>query len=406
MRIKRIKYRLVIVSMALLSAALILSPAMIACTPQAPQQAGPIKIGLLGEQTGPMAFLTKTMFWGIEIPFDDVGWQVAGRPVEMITEDTENTPEGGLTKARKLVERDKVDLLEGVINSGVGLAIRDYVDTAKVPWVATMVATSVLTREKYSDYVFRSSWSGGGQMGRPMAAYAYKTLGYRNITILASDYAMGRDSGAEFKAAFEEMGGKIVDELWAPLGTSDFAPYLTRIKDTDAVYLWVTGSDVQPVLRQYAEYGLKERIPIITSTDSVVTTSDVNALGDITVGIIYTNNYAPTIDTPENKAFIQAYEAKANMEPYSMVSSGYYGSRLIVEALKATKGNTDVPKLIKALSEVKFTSLTGGTWRLDAKHNPIFDVYIMKIEKENGQYVRTRIETIKNVDQDWDVKEY
>jgi len=201
--------------------------ALLVCSPAGAQTAGPIKIGVLHDTTGPLTPQGTDLNMAIRLHMNEIGYEVAGRKIELIFEDTESKGEVGLTKARKLVERDKVHLLIGPANTAAAYAVRDYVERNKIPTVLTQATAKDLTQEKASPYIFRTSF-GSEQLHMPAAWYAVKKLGYKRAVVVAFDVVAGREQAGGFIKMFKQLGGTVVSEIYAPLGTADWAPYLAR----------------------------------------------------------------------------------------------------------------------------------------------------------------------------------
>ena len=234
-------------------------------TPAAFAQAAkePIKIGTLNPLTGPLAVNGSEITEGIKLYWEDeMGNQVAGRPVRLLVEDSEGKPDVGLTKARKLVERDGVHMILGPVNSAVGVAIRDYIHERKVPLIITQATANALTNERASPFLFRSAMSsyqqeaGGGY-------YVAAKLGYKRIAVVALDYVAGHEQSDGFIKAFMESGGQSAEKVLFPLGTIDVAPYVTRIQnklqELDAVVGILWGPSAPAWIKTWSEYGSRER---------------------------------------------------------------------------------------------------------------------------------------------------
>src|SRR5438477_6439058 len=148
MNISRI-VRLIVLALA---AVLVVAPATPA---QAPKE--PIKIGVLNAITGPLAVNGTEINEGIKLYWEDeMGHQVANRPVRLIVEDEEGKPDVGLTKAKKLVESDKVHVILGPVSSATAAAMREYVHERKMPTIITQATANSLTAERASPSIFRS----------------------------------------------------------------------------------------------------------------------------------------------------------------------------------------------------------------------------------------------------------
>ena len=173
----------------------------------------------------------------------------------------------GPTKAKELVEKDKVHLLAGIVHSGVALAIRDYVTEKKIPLVITNAGAPELTASKKSPYIFRVSFA-NGQQALAGGWYIFNKAGLKKMVVLAPDYSAGHDKANGFMKYFKESGGTVVKEIYPPLETQDFGPYITEIrkiaKDANGTWAFFAGSDSIRFVTQYAEFGLKESLPLFT----------------------------------------------------------------------------------------------------------------------------------------------
>jgi branched-chain amino acid transport system substrate-binding protein len=197
-----------------------------------------IKVGVMYPFKGPFAVLGELQLVGMKLAFDQRGNRIAGREVQLIVEDDEAKPDVGLTKIRKLIEQEKVSVLTGIVSSAVAYAIRPVVHDAKVPLVITMANSGGLTRDQQSPYIFRT-FQPGGTGSYYMGKWLYDKLGKRKAIFSGSDYAYGREHAEMFKKGFESAGGKVLAEVFAPLGTADFGTYVTQIgragSDADVV---------------------------------------------------------------------------------------------------------------------------------------------------------------------------
>src|SRR5436309_8164579 len=291
-------------------------------------QRPPIKIGVILPFTGVIAVNGQETSKGIELYFGKIGNKAAGRDIQLLKEDDEAKPDVGLTKTRKLVERDKVDMLVGPVHSGVALAIRDYVNGQGIPLIIPVAFTRDMTAPaKASPWIFRVVET-SDQGNYPMGTWVLKKTPYRKMVIMASDFVAGRHSVEAFTAAFKAGGGEIVKEIYAPLNTADFAPYMAQISGVaaDAVYAWFAGADSIRFVKAYKEYGLSGKLPLLaynTLVDDVL----LPTLGDAALGVISVGHYSAALDTPESKAFVREYEAKHNSWPTRYVELGYVSAQ-------------------------------------------------------------------------------
>src|SRR6266536_6354641 len=260
---------------------------------------GPVKIGFLAPLSGAIAQAGKDMYSGCELFWEEAGWQIAGRKLEVILEDNEGLPATTLAKARKLVESDHVNMLAGVILSNVAYALVPYIEAQGLPTVYPINSADDLTQRKRPKWLVRTGFAASGNM-HPFGEYAARTLGYKKVVTIGLDYAFGWETVGGFHKSFEDNGGQIVQKLWVPLNVQDYAPYLTQVrKDADAVFVNALGRWTLLFAKQYAASGLRDRLPLIaggTYTDEHV----LPELGDESIGVISAHHYAAALDTPAN----------------------------------------------------------------------------------------------------------
>src|SRR5438876_6293086 len=176
----------------------------------------PIKIGFLAPLSGAIAQAGKDMYSGCELYWEENGWQMAGRKLEVILEDNEGLPATTIAKARKLVESDRVNMLAGVILSNVAYALVPYVESQGIPTIYPINSADDLTQRRRPKWLIRTGFSAGGNM-HPFGEYAAKVLGYKKVAIVSLDYAFGWEIAGGFQKTFEDNGGQIIQKIWVPL---------------------------------------------------------------------------------------------------------------------------------------------------------------------------------------------
>ena len=383
---------------ALLLALVLLVP--VAAPAQQPRP--PIKIGFLTDLTGIAAQPAKDMVNGLTMYLDEIGHQMAGRKIELIVEDTQGRPDVTLTKLRKVVEHDKVHLVAGVLFGHLGYAIAPKVEEYRIPTMITVAASDDLTQRLKYHWVVRTGWA-SSQPSHPFGEYAAKTLGYKKVVVIGSDYAFAWEVVGGFQKTFEESGGQIVQKLWVPLGAMDLAPYISKLKrDVDAVLTMVAGVSTLQFFRQYQEAGLKGRIALIAGGPAV-DEALLPSMGDEAIGTVSPLIYSGALDTPANRRFVKDYRAKFGKVPSYFAETNYTSGRWINEAIKAINGNVeDREAFLTALRKVEIPDAVRGPVKLDATGNPIQNVYIRKVERnKDGELQNTVIVTIPAVSQFW-----
>ncbi|HEX7008081.1 MAG TPA: ABC transporter substrate-binding protein [Alphaproteobacteria bacterium] len=358
----------------------------------------PIKIGVLLPATGVFTIVGNEQMNALELGFDHFGRSVAGRNIELIREDSATNPATGLEKAKKLVLSDNVAVLTGIASSAVALAVGPYASSHKVPLLITVAGADALTGEKCSPYVLRVSFS-NSSVARVMGPWAAEQ-GYKKVYMLAADYAAGREFLSAFKSGYVAKGGTIVGEAYSPFGqTKDWGPYLAKAKaaDPDAIFVFYAGAEAINFIKQYAQFGLQDTIPLIGG-GWLTSPLYVDAEGPAANGFIGSLNYTPGIETAENKAFQAAYQKRFGKVASEFAVQAYDAARFIVEALKKTGGKTDdKAALVKALQEVRFTG-PRGPMRIDpATNNIVQNMYIFKVQHRDQGYDFKVLKTIENI---------
>ena len=359
----------------------------------------PIKIGFIAPLSGPYVQNGRDILNGFLLYLEEIGYRASGRPIELIVEDDEAVPAVGLTKARKLVERDKVHLMAGALLSSTGYALAPYIDSMQIPMLYPVVSADDLTQRRRSKWIVRTGWT-ASQPNHAFGEYAYRTLKLRRVATVALDYAFGWESVGGFQRTFE--GGRVVQKICSPVSVHDFAPYLAQVsRDVDAVYALVLGRAALQFMRQYQEFGLKGRVLLIgggTSTDEHVLPS----MGDEAVGAITALHYSAALDTPAYKKLVASYRARYKKVPSYYSESMYTGAKWLVAATASVHGNVeDSAAFIDALRKVRVADLPRGPVALDEYGNPVENVYIRKVERVNGELQNTVIETFPSVSQFW-----
>lgn len=359
----------------------------------------PIRIGVPLALTGPLAPNGEDNRKGTLLYFEEVGSQVAGRKVELIVEDTEGKPDVAITKVRKLVERDKVHALIGIVNSAVAYAIRDYVHTQGMPLVITTAGAKDVTLARKSPFIFRVA-NDNTQENLPLGHYTYTKLGHKTAVVMASDFAAGREMAEAFTKTFTAAGGQVLQQVFAPLGTPDFAPFFGRVRfdQADVLYAWFPGAEPARLITQLKEYGFKK--PIV-SQGAFAANYALPALGASGLVIITAKQYTDTLETPENRRFVAAFLQKYKVKPDGWAEQGYVGAKAVAEAVKAVGGKIeDRAAFLAALRKVRFEGPAGIVW-FDDNQQRVFDVYIRRVEKVGTEYVNRVIDKIPNASQNW-----
>jgi branched-chain amino acid transport system substrate-binding protein len=360
----------------------------------------PLRIGFLTVRTGPLAAGGKQQEEGAALFLKERNGMIAGRKVELITEDTAGNTAQALSKTQELVERRKAHVMIGPLATNEALAMDAYVRRSQVPLITTTSAATVDLKSRPVNPWALHAFGTAPQVTYPLGDYAARTLGMKRVATLAGDFTYGYEGVGGFQLAFEAAGGKVVQKLWPPLNEPDYAPYIARLKrDIDGLYIGLAGSNPLRFLKAYREYGVKTQVlGNTTSTDEGI----LQKMGSSAVGVITAGWYAAGLDTPDNKKFVAGINGMFHRDP-GFYTAGPYTALLIIEAaLKTTKGSTDdKAAFLKALHDVQLTQGPIGPVRLDDYGTPVLDIYIRKVESKGGHLFNDMIKTYPQVSQFW-----
>ncbi len=370
------------------------------------QGSGPVRVGLLAAKTGPLASGGIDMELALTMFLKSRDYTLAGRKVDLIVADTAGVPATARTKAQELVEKDNVHCIIGPLAAFEALAIIDYLTEKQVPTLGVSAAEDMTQRHPSPWYVRLTSTS--AQCAYPLADYSFKELKYKKIVTIADDFAYGHEMCAGFQRVFEDNGGKIIQKIFTPLATPDYGSYVAQVKtDADAIFLGYAGSNGFRFLRQFVEYGLKDKMAVIggmTALDESV----LRNMGDEALGIITTSWYSAELDNPLNKAFAPAFRKQFKYDPGYYAGSTYMSGEVLEAALKTVKANAEDKKALMAAIRGNNVDTIRGIIKFDEFGNVIGNVYIRKVTRSDGRMVNAVIKTYPDVSQFWtyDQKEF
>ena len=278
----------------------------------------------------------------------------------------------------------------------LALATAPIATQSKTPLVVMAAATSSITEA--SPYIIRTSFT-LPQAAVSMADWASKN-GIKKAVTLVSDYGPGMDAEKYFKDRLLLNGGQVPDTLRVPMRNPDFAPFLQKVRDIkpDAVFAFVPSGAGAALMKQFAERGLDNAGIRLIGTGDVTDDDILNGMGDVAVGVVTTHHYSTAHPSALNKKFVEAFtKANAGLRPNFMAVGGYDGMRVIYEAAKASKGVGGGDALLAAMKGQIFESPRGPMF-IDAQtRDVVHNMYIRKVEKQNGQLYNIEFDTIQDV---------
>ena len=341
-----------------------------------------VKVGLMLPYTGTYAALGTAITNGFKQFVDENGGKLGGREVEYFTVDDESNPAKATENAKKLVSRDKVDVLVGTVHSGVALAMAKVARDTKTLMIVPNAGANDLTGPLCSPYVFRSSfsaWQPSYAMGEALAK-----KGVKSVATVTWKYSFGEESVAGFKEAFEKGGGKLVKEMTLPFPNVEFQPFLTEIASAkpDAVFVFFAGAGAAKFVADYAAAGLKNSIPLYGP--GFLTDGNLGAMGGAGEGLLTTLHYADGLTNAKDAAFRTKYAQTYKLQPDVYAVQGYDAAQMYEAGLKAAGGDPEKKEdVIKGMESAKVDS-PRGAFTLSKAHNPVQDIYMRQVKGDQN----------------------
>jgi len=376
-------------------------------TGAATASAGPaLKIGQLLPFSKVYAELGASMRRSSELYLKQKGGSLAGRPVTWVWEDEANDPVVGAQKTAKFIDQDRVDVMMGIVATPIAYAVRNAIDAAKLVFIETNAGGNALTRTTTdckpsckSKYIFRTSFS-SYQISYPIGEYFATKKGVKEAFTFVADYGFGTESAADFTNSFTKGGGKVTGSLKAPLGTADFLPFVTQLKNqpTKDIYSFFSGTDAINYIKAWTQLGMPAAGYKMNGAGFLTEQDVLKEVKEQANGATTSLFWAVTLDNAENKAFVDAYQKEYSLLPDVFAVQAWDGMQALDRALQATKGNTtDKDAFIAALEGVKFKSPRGDFEFDKETHNPIQDIYIREVKVQSGQAVNTIVDKVARV---------
>ena len=341
-----------------------------------------LKIGLLTTLSGPPAALGQQQRNGFQLALKTLGNRLGGREVELFVQDDELKPDVAVGRAKAFVERDRVDFVVGPVFSNILQAMLKPVTDGGAILISPNAGTSNFAGKDCNPNLFVTSYQ-NDQVHEVLGKYA-QDKGIKTAFIMAPNYQAGKDSLAGFKHYFK---GEVVDEVYVPLNQLDYSAELSKIAaaSPQAIFVFLPGGMGVNFVKQFRQAGLADKITFLSAF--TVDESTLPAQQEAALGFFGGANWAPDLDNPQNKAFVDAYLKEYNAVPGSYAFQAYDSALLIDSALKATGGSTaDKAALRAEMAKANFTSLR-GKFRFNTNHYPIQDFYLVKVAKRpDGKY--------------------
>lgn len=344
-----------------------------------------VKVGMVSTLSTGAGYLGDDIRKGFELAMELDG----SNAIELIVEDDTRDPETAVQLAERMIERDGVQIMTGIVFSNVAMAVVPKVVRDGIVYVSPNAGPSALAGKGCHPNYFNAAWQ-NDNLHEAMGQFV-SDQGLENVYILAPNYAAGKDSLAGFKRFYT---GEVAGEVYTPLDQNDFAVELASIRDADpdAVFFFYPGGLGVAFLKQFAQSGLD--VPLYGSAFSFDDTL-LDAVGEAAIGAFNTSQWSADLDNEANNTFVEAYVAKYEKYPTLYSSQGYDTANLILSALAATGGSADdTDALVAAIEAADFASVRGD-FSFNTNHHPIQNIYVRQaFMDDEGNITNKLVDTV------------
>lgn len=363
-----------------------------ACSPKgSDSSSGPVKIGILWPFSGAYSNYGPDGLAGAKLALEEAGMEVAGRKIELIkaNEDVLD-PSKTLAEAKRLVQKENVSVILGPVFGSSQQAIASYLKANDVMAFTPYGATKELGGSGNT-----ISWPTlDTKFSSPLGDYMAKTLHYKEIATLAPDYVYGHNVLQGAIEEFTKNGGKVVQQQWIPLGTTDVLPYASHLNTSvDALVMWLVPQDAATFVKGLRSLGVK--IPIVFVNGVFDPTfQDMGKQIEGSIGVV---DWSAGLTNPENEKFVAAFKKANNGQvPDNSNAAAYVDTKLALAAIEKTDGSTKFADLKDAITSVRLDT-PYGPGHIDDQFFGVTDRTIVKATKQGDRYVWAPVKTYENV---------
>ncbi len=337
-----------------------------------------VKVGFVSTLSGPSSALGIDIRDGFLLAVKLNSGRLGGLPAEVVIADDQFKPDVGKQLFERMIKRDKVDFMTGVVFSNILLAGLPEAVEGKTFYLSPNAAPSPIAGKECSPYFFAVSWPNDAY--HEAAGQYATTKGFKNAYLIAPNYQAGKDSLAGFKRFYK---GKVANEVYTKLGQLDYAAELAEIRAAkpDVLYIFLPGGMGINFIKQFVASGLGKTTTLLApgfGSDQDV----IRPVGEAMLGIYDTAHWGIDLPNAANKRFVTEFEKEYKRLPSVLASQGYDTAMLIDAAVRDVKGNFDNKEALRAAIKAARFESTRGEFKFNTNQFPIQNYYLRLIEKD------------------------
>lgn len=338
-----------------------------------------IKIGLLTTLSGPGAALGNEIRDGFNLALQHTGGKLGGLQAEVVVADDQQKADTGRQAVERLLKRDRVDVMTGIVFSNVLLPVMPAILQSGTIYLSTNTGPENYAGAGCNPNFFAVAWQ-NEDIPAAMGKYA-ADQGYKRVALIAPDYPGGRESLNGFKRLYK---GGLSEEIYTQLGQLDYGVEITRLRASkpDAVFFFLPGGMGVNFIKQFNGAGLGKEIALLApgfSGDE----DTIAAVGAPIEGLRNTAQWAAELDNPANRKFVEDFTKTYKRSPTLYASQGYDAAMLLDSAVRQTGGKLGADALRPALRRADFKSVRGD-FKFNTNHYPIQNYYLRIVEAGAG----------------------
>lgn len=356
------------------------------CAAGGASAADPVKVGMVTTLSGPGAGLGVDIRDGFSLALKHLNNKFGNLPVEVVSGDDQQSPDVAKQLVDRMLKKDKVDFMSGIVFSNIMLAVGPTVFNSKTYYISANAGPSQYAGEQCNPYFFNAAWQNDNL--HEAVGQHVTSKGFKNVALVAPNYPAGKDALTGFKRYYK---GKVADEILTKLGQLDYATELAQIRSLkpDAVFVFLPGGMGINFIKQFVDAGLSKNVqlfgPGFTADEDII-----RAVGAPMLGMFNSSQWGHDMDNPQNKRFVADFEKTYGRLPTLYASQGYDAAMLIDSAVRGVKGNlADKAALGKALQAANFASVR-GPFKFNKNHYPIQNYYMRVIGKDSQGRITNR----------------
>lgn len=327
-------------------------------------------IGVVAPLSGPVAIVGQDQVDGFMLALELLGGKLGGQSTTVLKEDDQLKPEIGAQIVRKFIDKDKVDAIVGLSFSNVLMASLPRITESGTVAIATNAGPSTLAGAGCKPNVFSTAWQNDGS-AEAMGKYV-QDKGLKRVYLMAPNYQAGKDMLTGFKRYFK---GQIADEVYTQVNQPDYSAEIAQIQAAkpDGLFVFYPGGMGVNFIKQMAQAGLMGKLPVYSVF--TVDSTTLPGLRDAAVGTVSGAMWDASLDNPENKKFVAAFEAKYKRVPSTYAASAFDAANILHIALAKAKPGDAKSLAVAVKAAGKEVKSVRGPFAFNRNNMPIQNYY-------------------------------